>query len=418
MTISFLIERGVIGSLIILPNQIDTAMENNLLPKHFNDSEFKKIYTEMLRQAKETGKLEPLTLPVEEKRLIEITEGVTMSDFFLGCKKLIDIHEIETLQWELPRILEENLSSKQMKEKIHNVLENSSHARDENEEYDTGGLVNSWLESQEKKERNGLNFPYQRANEYFFFQTGSLVTIGARPAVGKTAFALNIAIRSAIENDVLFVSLEMDKNELTDRIISSISSVPLEKIRDKTMNEIEKSKAFKALGILKDSKLKVLDCDNNNFLSIVQNIRRMHKIHKFKVIIIDYLTLMSATGLSNKNLEIEYMANKLKLLAKELKTCIVTLAQLNRDIEKEAKGKKENATIRKPKLSDLRDSGGIEQASNVVCFLHRADYYNDFQQNSRASDLELIIRKNRSGRLGIVKMLYDKVTQNIIEKQD
>lgn len=414
---TFLIERGVIGSLLIMPNQIDLAIENSLLPKHFNNIEFRKIYTEMLRQVKDIGKIEPFTLGIEEERMFEITEGLTMADFVIGSKKLIDIYEISSLNERIPKILDSKTNSKEMKEKIQNVLEDSTRNHDENKDYATKDLAERWLDSQSKKERNGTNLPYARANEYFFFQSGSLITIGARPAMGKTAFALNLALRTAFKEKVLFVSIEMDNEELTDRIVSSLSRVPLEKVRDKTMNELEKGQAFKALNVLRDMKLTMLDCDNNNFLTIIQNIRRLHKIHKFKVIFIDYLTLMSASGLANKNLEVEYMANKLKLLAKELKTCIVTLAQLNRDIDKDKKVKKETKE-RKPILSDLRDSGGIEQASNVVCMLHREDYYTDPEQNGKLSALELLIRKNRSGRLGTIKMVFDKETQNIVEDKN
>ena len=112
----------------------------------------------------------------------------------------------------------------------------------------------------------------------------------------------------------------------------------------------------------------------------------------------------------DKNSEVEYMANRLKLLATELNTCIVILAQLNRQVETRAD--------KRPILSDLRDSGGIEQASNVVMFLHREDYYND-SNNKKLSIMEVIIRKNRDGELGTVNLVFNKETQEIrtLQKQ-
>ena len=128
---------------------------------------------------------------------------------------------------------------------------------------------------------------------------------------------------------------------------------------------------------------------------------------KFDLIIIDYLTLLRSTkNLGNRNNEVEYMANRLKSLAKELDTCIMILAQLNRVVE--------GRSDKRPILSDLRDSGGIEQASNVVAFLHREDYYNDKKGNE--TDMEFIIRKNRNGKTGTVHMRYNLEFQKIVEK--
>ena len=118
---------------------------------------------------------------------------------------------------------------------------------------------------------------------------------------------------------------------------------------------------------------------------------------------------MQSYGHQNKNLEVEYMSNRLKLLAKELDTCIIILAQLNRGVEAR--------TDKRPILSDLRDSGGIEQASNVVAFLHREDYYDKEKKNIINSEVEFIVRKNRSGELGTVHLGFHLPTQRMAEKR-
>ena len=148
--------------------------------------------------------------------------------------------------------------------------------------------------------------------------------------------------------------------------------------------------------------------DNNDFNFIVRKIKKEHEREKLNVVIIDYLTLMTASGFQSKNYEVEYMANRLKLLATELNCCIVILAQLNRAVET-------RGTDKRPLLADLRDSGGIEQASNVVAFLHREDYYrkNTEENKNDFSFLEFIIRKNRSGELGTVTLGYNKKIQRI-----
>ena len=119
---------------------------------------------------------------------------------------------------------------------------------------------------------------------------------------------------------------------------------------------------------------------------------------------------MQARGFSNKNLEVEYMANRLKALSKELNTCIVVLAQLSREVEKRAD--------KRPILSDLRDSGGIEQASNMIMFLYRDDYYSKQKENDeKLSILEVIVRKNRDGDLGTAYLAYNRITQEITDIQ-
>ena len=133
----------------------------------------------------------------------------------------------------------------------------------------------------------------------------------------------------------------------------------------------------------------------------------MHEKKQFKLIVIDYLTLMHVKRYKDRNTEVEYMANRLKLLATELNTCIIILAQLNRQVEMRAD--------KRPVLSDLRDSGGIEQASNIVMFLYRDDYYNEKEDEEYKgySSLEILIRKNRNGQTGNAVLAYNKKTQSI-----
>ena len=156
-----------------------------------------------------------------------------------------------------------------------------------------------------------------------------------------------------------------------------------------------------------------MSCENNPDLNfIIRKIKREHEKENLKVIIVDYLTLMTASGFQSKNYEVEYMANRLKLLATELNCCIVVLAQLNRAVETRGADKR-------PLLADLRDSGGIEQASNVVAFLHREDYYQKNVVKAKDfSEIEFIIRKNRSGELGTVRLGFDKKIQRIGAMKD
>ncbi len=222
----------------------------------------------------------------------------------------------------------------------------------------------------------------------------------------KSTLSLNLVTRNAMKHNVLYVNLEMSTNQITNRILASMSGVSANKIMRRTVDEKESIKIAEKLEIFEKLNLTLLDCLNNDFNEIVQKIRRKHEKKQFKLIVIDYLTLMHIKNYKDKNSEVEYMANRLKLLATELNTCIVILAQLNRQVETRAD--------KRPVLSDLRDSGGIEQASNVVMFLYRDDYYNKNKGSNIYSTLEILIRKNRNGETGDILLGYNKETQNII----
>ena len=258
-------------------------------------------------------------------------------------------------------------------------------------------------------EKSIVKTPFEDINRYFTFEPGSLVTVGARPAMGKTAFALNLALQTSKNYEVLYVNLEMSNVQIMQRFLSIKTGVELNKIKNKKLTDEELTRINFAVGDLQKSKFKSMSCeDNNDFNFIVRKIKKQHEKNRLKVVIIDYLTLMTASGFQSKNYEVEYMANRLKLLATELNCCIVILAQLNRAVETRGSDKR-------PLLADLRDSGGIEQASNVVAFLHREDYYKKNIEGKQKdfSTLEFIIRKNRSGELGTIELGYNLKVQRI-----
>lgn len=267
------------------------------------------------------------------------------------------------------------------------------------------GLVSEWWKNIESKELDGIRTGYSDLDKYMTLEKASLITVGARPAMGKTAFGINLAYRNAIGHNVLYVNLEMSTNQITNRILSSMSKVELWKLTNKKINDEEAGKIANKLEAFEKLNLRLLDCTDNNFHVIVQEIKRIHEKSNLDLIVIDYLTLMQAKGFSNKNLEVEYMANKLKALSKELNTCIVVLAQLSREVDKRAD--------KRPIQADLRDSGGIEQASNIVMFLYRDDYYSPNENSEALSFLEIILRKNRNGDLGTVVLGYNRITQEI-----
>ena len=411
------LEKAILGKILSAPYTFESAVENGLKEQYFVNTENREIYKQMLKIYRENGVFEQSFLKVPREKLIELAEesnGVVHMN--LGVKVLRDEYKNYYMDKKIQKVLEtEDLSVDEKRKNIITIVERLGDFEEESNKLVTPrGLLSEWWTDLEKKELDGIYTGYSELDKYVFLERGSLITIGARPSMGKTAFGLNLAYKNAVNHNVLYVNIEMNTKQMTNRILASMSGVLLKKIK-KTKGEVLTDEDIKAISHnfsrFEKLKLGILDCKNNNFELIVQGISKAHEKNPLDLIVIDYLTLMQAKGYSNKNIEVEEMANRLKALAKELDTCIVVLAQLNRDVEK--RGDK------KPVLMDLRDSGGIEQASNVVMFLHREDYYAAPNNSKKLSMMEVIIRKNRDGELGTVSLVFNKETQEIrtLQKQ-
>lgn len=403
------LEYQIIGRLLTFPQEMQEALDIGLKKINFSDKDLGKLYEEMADIFLEKGSFDIAELNWEIDSLLDMIDNHEIVVISTAVQKLISISKENFLTKETEKILmsSENLDKKL--EKILKVIEKVENSGDsKNREYDIKDLINEWYQELGKKE-NIINFPFSEINEIFNLEKGSLVTVGARPSMGKTAFGLNVAYRVAKEKPALYINLEMSRKQIINRLAAINSGVEYRKVERKTGSDEEITRINMAMSYLNDMNLKILDIENPDFKRIVNQIRRLHQRKKFDVIVIDYLTLMQSYGHQNKNLEVEYMSNRLKLLAKELDTCIIILAQLNRGVEAR--------TDKRPILSDLRDSGGIEQASNVVAFLHREDYYDKEKKNIVNSEVEFIVRKNRSGELGTVHLGFHLPTQRMVEKR-
>ncbi|MCP1226519.1 DnaB-like helicase C-terminal domain-containing protein [Sebaldella sp. S0638] len=411
------IEKAILGKILSAPYTFESAVENGLKEQYFVNNENREIYKQMLKIYTENGVFEQSFLKVPREKLIELAEesnGVVHMN--LGVKVLRDEYKNYYMDKKIQKVLEtEDLSVDEKRKNIITIVERLGDFEEESNKLVTPrGLLSEWWTDLEKKELDGIYTGYSDLDKYVFLEKGSLITIGARPSMGKTAFGLNLAYKNAVKHNVLYVNIEMNTKQITNRILASMSGVLLKKIK-KTKGEVLTDEDIAAISrkmsMFEKLKLGILDCKNNNFEIIVQGIKKAHEKTPLALIVIDYLTLMQAKGYSNKNIEVEEMANRLKALAKELDTCIVVLAQLNRDVEKRPD--------KRPVLMDLRDSGGIEQASNVVMFLHREDYYKTPNSEKKLSMMEVIIRKNRDGELGTVSLVFNKETQEIrtLQKQ-
>ena len=244
------------------------------------------------------------------------------------------------------------------------------------------------------------------------WQNSDLIIIAARPAMGKTAFVLSMAKNMAVDfnTPVAVFSLEMSNLQLVNRLISNVCELPGEVIKSGQLSQMEWDKLMTRVRNLYSSPIYVDDTPSLSIFELRTKARRLVREHNVKIIIIDYLQLMNATGMKfgSREQEVSTISRSLKQLAKELNIPIVALSQLNRSVEQRGDEKRG----KRPQLSDLRESGAIEQDADIVCFIHRPEYYTKSTEDAEGNDIrglaEFIIAKHRSGSVGDVKMRFVK----------
>lgn len=232
------------------------------------------------------------------------------------------------------------------------------------------------------------------------FQPSDLILLAARPSMGKTAFVLNIVDYVAVRKNIpcLVFSLEMSKEQLVNRMLSAESGVDTQKLRTGNLNDSEWDAVVEAVGRIGGSNMIIDDTPGITVSEIRSKCRKMKLEHGLGMVIIDYLQLMSGSGKNSENRqqEISEISRSLKALAREIQAPVVALSQLSRACE--------TRSDHRPMLSDLRESGAIEQDADIVMFLYRDDYYN---KDSEVKDMaEVIIAKQRNGPIGTVNLVW------------
>ncbi|MER2540005.1 MAG: replicative DNA helicase [Azonexus sp.] len=227
-------------------------------------------------------------------------------------------------------------------------------------------------------------------------QRGDLIIVAGRPSMGKTAFALNVAENVALSGSTALVfSLEMGKEALTERAIASIGGLSIGATRSGRLNDDDYSRLSFALGKLSNAKLIIDDQGAPTIGQMRSRARRVKRQHGLDLIIVDYIQLMAGEG-GNRNEQVGSITRGLKLLARELDVPLIALSQLSRDVEKRPD--------KRPMMSDLRDSGSIEQDADLILMAYRDEYYNpDGPYKGLA---EMLIRKHRMGELGEIRLVF------------
>lgn len=241
------------------------------------------------------------------------------------------------------------------------------------------------------------------------FQRGDLIILAARPAMGKTALALNLGMYTALRNPgaVAFFSLEMPAESLMKRLLSAKSQVEGNKLRGGNISDDELNRLNEAGNELGAAKIFIDDSASIKVSQIFSKCRKLMSEYGLSLIVIDYLQLISGSGRGggdNRQQEVSEISRNLKILAKEMNCPVIALSQLSRSVEQR--------TDKQPMLSDLRESGAIEQDADIVMFLYREDYYKKTSEQEERSDInevvDLNLAKHRNGSVGHVSLVFNK----------
>lgn len=257
---------------------------------------------------------------------------------------------------------------------------------------------------------SGLQTGYHKLDQLTSgWQRSDLIIIAARPAMGKTAFVLSMAKNMAVNFNipVAIFSLEMSNLQLVNRLISNVCELESQKIKSGQLTSIEWDQLMSRVKHLYSAPMYIDDTPSLSIFELRTKARRLVREHQVEIIIIDYLQLMNASGMKfgSREQEVSMISRSLKQLAKELNIPIIALSQLNRSVESRQTG-----DGKRPQLSDLRESGAIEQDADIVCFIHRPEYYAKSDQDASGNDIrglaEFIVAKHRSGSVDDIKMRF------------
>ena len=423
------VEKAVLGALMI---DKDAFLEvcNLLVPESFYEPRNQMVYEAIQQLSKEESPVDVLTVTdmlgkmgkldevggpgyiadlssrVATSANIEYHANVVAEKFLsrqmieyvnvIGKKSFDETYDIRDVVQEAESVLLE-LSQKNMK-KDYSAL---------------GSVVERAVKSVEEAYANKGSFTgipsglYKLDDMTCGWQKSDLVIIAGRPAMGKTAFALSVAKNIAVDQKrpMAFFSLEMSDVQLANRLMSNTCEIEGKKLLSGQLDKEDWVRLDKNLQALTDAPLFVDDTEGLSVMELRTKARRLHKEHHIELIMIDYLQLMTASGMryNSRQEEVSLISRSLKGLAKELNIPVLALSQLNRGVES-----REGVEGKRPHLSDLRESGAIEQDADMVIFLHRPEYYGLLHSDDGFIDYkdkaEVIIAKHRKGVTGIVMM--------------
>ena len=424
-------EQSILGSIILDKDAIITVAET-INPSDFYKEAHKIIYESMLSLNSNNEPIDLITL-IEELRkeghldniggISYLTSLSTIVPTTSNVKYYANIVKEKSVMRQLIKASNEIINlgydaSTDVQE-ILNKAEKSIFDISQEKSGDDIQPINAVLQDTfdmieklctEKKEVTGITTGFKDLNKKINgLQRTDLILLAARSAMGKTAFSLNLVQNAALKGDasVAVFSLEMSKEQLVQRMLSAQSNVELSKIKTGTLGESDWPRIIDGMAVLSEAKIFIDDTPGIKISEIRSKCRRLKMEKGLDLILIDYLQLMEGEGKNeNRQQEIAKISRSLKILAKELDCPVVALSQLSRSPE-----------LRKdhrPILSDLRESGSIEQDADIVMFLYRDEYYHDDSEKKNIG--EVIVAKNRHGETGNVELVWFGQVQKFADK--
>lgn len=414
-------ERAVLGGLLLQDGQIELVMEQ-LLPQDFYNPNHKLIYEAMIALAKENKRIDLVILQdeLEKSGNLQVVGGIM---YLLSLQEeipvvgLIEQHAKIIKEKSILRDLIGSATNiitncySQNEKEIESVLDDAERtifAISQKKAQQSFMQLNIWIKrtfnhlsdiKSHSKGITGISSGYKKLDEMTSgFQKGDFVVLAARPSMGKTALALSLAQSAAsLGKTVGLFSLEMSAEQLTLRLLSGEARIAHHKIRNADINSDQWIHLTNVAGKLANSKLFIDDTAMQTIMDVRAKARKLKMEHNLEMIVIDYLQLLHGhKHYENRHQEVSEISRALKALAKELGVPVIALSQLSRAVE--------SRVDKRPMLSDLRESGAIEQDADVIMFLYRDIVYNKETENPNLA--ELIIGKQRNGPTGVVNLHF------------
>lgn len=423
------LEQSLLGSLMVYPSVMATCQDLGLEAEEFYLPIHQRIFL-ALQELNDTGKpidLHTVIARLQDKEELEQAGG---ADYIIklmdGAISPVNTHAyVETIK-NKAQMRELILAADAIAENTYDSSEDIDTILDEAErsimnvtrqrrgaEFESSQTIIERVMEELNRLKNmegitGIKTGYSDLDHYTNgFQRGDLIILAARPAMGKSALALNFASEVAKHNKeeaVAVFSLEMPTDSLMKRLLSAESNVESNKLRNGKLDNSDWSKLYEGGNRLSERKIFIDDTSSIKVSQIFSKCRKLkNEYGSLALIVIDYLQLITGTRADSRQQEVSDISRNLKILAKELDCPVIALSQLSREVEKRSD--------HRPQLADLRESGSIEQDADIVMFLYRENYYKKDEDDEEGQDTELVdlsLAKHRNGGLGDIKLVFTK----------
>lgn len=403
------LEITILGTFFSFPYTISTGL-GLLKAEYFSLMKHRNIFNamvQMFNEGKEIDRISIAEISGENYNYIKSLSYNKDTGIDTHCKSLIEHwmkRELDSLAEDIKKSNDDVFElSQEVQTKIFSITQ-----RGIKKEVHIKDSIDGLLNEIDSIQNSGVNTSLVKTNFYELddklggLKNGELYILAARPSIGKTSLAFKFATNIAGKYPVLFISLEMSHFALSTRIVSIKAQIPFSKILSGHLSREESNKIISASSMIKKLDLFIDDKAAQNITEIRSKAMRLKAEKDIKLIVVDYLQLAHAKA-DNREREISIISQSLKSIAKDLNVPVIGLSQLNRLVE--------TRPTKKPQLSDLRESGSIEQDADVVMLLHRPEYYGleKFEDDSLTiNKAEIIIAKNRNGATGSIRIAFIK----------